>query len=351
MIALQNLLHFGLRDESSFQFVEHLKAEPDPDFFVYVNKVHHTQQEFSNVHITRFFGIIKGMQILVFLDRLDVHDGTKVRKTDSSADALGGLQFEKLHVGALDVSKIDLVVDDKGHNHLLFLLAHGDLLLPLERGQVQSLHLAGQGLFLLHYFNILVLVDLSVHVHHTRVGVQDQRSEFFHAHLSVTVKIHHRDHHVNLLVRDHLTHADQNMPNFGRADEVVVVQIDELERSGNFIVGELRWEFFLLRALLLGNRQPLRFFHRHVVWNCGNCFFRRRFLVVLAITAGHHRSRHLAQRVVKGIYFRSKLRVRDGDGSAKTEPDKHVSDFFDTAVGFLLLQRNPIFHAATAEHV
>jgi len=50
-------------------------------------------------------------------------------------------------------------------------------------------------------------------------------------HLAVAVHVDHGDHHVHLLVRDDLPHADQDVLDLLGTDEVVVVQVDVRERG------------------------------------------------------------------------------------------------------------------------
>mmetsp|Transcript_16692 Transcript_16692/g.31236 ORF Transcript_16692/g.31236 Transcript_16692/m.31236 type:complete len:279 (+) Transcript_16692:508-1344(+) len=65
--------------------------------------------------------------------------------------------------------------------------------------------------------------------HHVKLPVTD---------LPVAVRIHHCDHHVDFLVRHELAHANQYVPDLGRSDVIVVVQVNELERRPNLLVVE-----------------------------------------------------------------------------------------------------------------
>jgi hypothetical protein len=139
------------------------------------------------------------------------------------------------------------------------------------------------------------------------------------------------------------------VPDLRGAHEVVVVQVDELERRRDLVVGELRWQLVLGGALLLLPCESRRLLSRHIVVR--DRADHRLRPILLTVGLFPLRGGHLAQCVVETVHFRAELRVCDGHRAREAQPHEHVTDLFDTAVGLLLLERHPAFHVSASEYV
>mmetsp|Transcript_48095 Transcript_48095/g.109265 ORF Transcript_48095/g.109265 Transcript_48095/m.109265 type:complete len:369 (-) Transcript_48095:1279-2385(-) len=191
-----------------------------------LHKVEHAERGGLPVHEPRLLRVVKLEQREVLTRRLHLVELAESLEVDARLAHFQGQRDGHLHrVGHLGAAH--RVVLHEGREHLPLLLARRELLGALRRVVGVSPHL-------------LALVrdaGLAV-VRPPRVWVRHQIVKLRVAHLAIPIAVHHVDHHVDLLVRDHLSHADQDMPKLVRADVTVFVEVDKPESGLDFAVLE-----------------------------------------------------------------------------------------------------------------